>query len=278
MIPPVVITMGDPAGIGPEVALRALADPALATCPVALIAHRPTIVAVAQRLGVPVPVIIDPTANPDLPVVPGRPDAASGRLAAACIEEATLGCLAGRYAAMVTGPISKTAIHAAGLPFPGHTEWIAERCGVTGETMLMYHDTLAVALATCHQSLASVPSTMTAERLVAVGTQLAAVLRRLRGHEPRLAMCGFNTCAHGQRSRSSDCSALHAPSRSAQPGSLHAATKAPAARWSNSGTAASPAGSGRPSASASPRGVGTQKRAGNTKAKASSRSSPERSG
>ncbi len=189
---PLAITMGDPSGIGPEVALRAVADPALAALPVVLIAHRPTMLAVAQRLGLPVPEVIDPTAEPDLPVTPGKPDAASGRLAAACIDEAATGCLAGRYAGMVTGPISKTAIHAAGLPFPGHTEWIAARCGVTGETMLMYHDTLAVALATCHQSLASVPRDLTAERLVAVGSQLAGVLRRLRGREPHLAMCGFN--------------------------------------------------------------------------------------
>ena len=165
---PLAITMGDPAGIGPEVALRAVADPALAAVPVVIIGHRPTLAEVARRLGLTLPSIVDPTADPGLSVTPGRPDAASGRLAAACIEAAVTGCLEGRYAGMVTGPISKTAIHAAGLPFPGHTEWIAERCGVRGETMLMYHDTLAVALATCHQSLASVPASLTVERQIPV--------------------------------------------------------------------------------------------------------------
>ncbi len=192
MTAPLAVTMGDPAGIGPEVALKALADPALADIPVVLVGHGPTLRAVAERLGLPVPAYQDPTGEPGLPVTPGKPNAASGRLAAACIEEAVAGCLSGRYRGMVTGPISKTAIHAAGLPFPGHTEWIAERCGVTGETMLMYHEDLAVALATCHQSLASVPGSLTVERLVQVGLQLAAALAPLRGRRPRLAMCGFN--------------------------------------------------------------------------------------
>jgi 4-hydroxythreonine-4-phosphate dehydrogenase len=125
-------------------------------------------------------------------VRPGEIDAACGAAAGACIDEAIAGCRDGRYAAMVTCPISKQAVHAAGIPFPGHTEWLAARCGVAGETMMMYHRDLAVALVTCHQSLMSVPSALTPLRIVESARLFHAALTRLRGRAPRLAVCGFN--------------------------------------------------------------------------------------
>lgn len=195
-LPVIAITLGDPAGIGPEIACKALAEPAVSACcrPV-LIGSRALIERVAAQLALPIPTSLVDVAPADFraaDVVPGTITAASGGCAAAAIEAAIAGTISGRYAALVTNPISKSATHAAGVPFPGHTEWLAARCGVSGETMLMYHDDLAVALVTCHQSLMSVPAALSPARIVATGRLLATALQRIRGRAPRLAVCGFN--------------------------------------------------------------------------------------
>jgi 4-phospho-D-threonate 3-dehydrogenase / 4-phospho-D-erythronate 3-dehydrogenase len=191
-LPRVAITIGDPAGIGPEIALKALAEPAVrASCVPVLIGPRSLLATVAARLSLSLPEHICDIAS-TAEIIPGRISAAAGAVAAAAIEEAIAGTRAGRYAALVTNPIHKQAIHAAGVPFPGHTEWLAARCGVRGETMLMYHDELAVALATCHLPLQAVPAALSPQRLIGVGRLLHAALRRIRGKAPRLAICGFN--------------------------------------------------------------------------------------
>jgi len=195
-LPTVAVTMGDPAGIGPEIALKALIEPAiLRCCKPLLIASRGVLERVGAKLGLAVPqAMIEPPMPDFVPatLMPGVLSAAAGAAAGACIDEAIAGCQAGRYAALVTNPINKAAIHAAGIPFPGHTEWLAERCGVSGEFMLMYHRRLAVVLTTCHQSLASVPVQLTTARIVAAGELLADALFKLRGRRPNLAMCGLN--------------------------------------------------------------------------------------
>jgi 4-hydroxythreonine-4-phosphate dehydrogenase len=126
-------------------------------------------------------------------VVPGQVQAACGGAAAAWIDAAIAGCRTGRWAAMVTCPIHKQALHAAGVPFPGHTELLADRCGVAGgEAMMLYSETLAVALVTVHQSLLSVPASLQPARIARIGNQFAEALARLRGKRPRLAVLGFN--------------------------------------------------------------------------------------
>lgn len=191
---PIAVTMGDPAGVGPEVLLRACADPALAGIPLLPIASPPLLRRVAERLGLAMPAeVLDPDPGfAAAAVEPGRIAAANGAVAGACIELAIAGCIGGRFAAMATAPIHKQAIKAAGIPFPGHTEWLAARTGVADETMMLYHDGMAVALVTVHQALASVPAALDPPRIVRVGRQLADALRRLRGREPRLAVLGFN--------------------------------------------------------------------------------------
>ena len=195
-LPVIAVTMGDPAGIGPEVALKALAHrPLHRHCRPVLIGHRALLTRVAQRLKLRLPVGLIDTSLPaerSGRITPGRVSATAGRAAGAAIEEAIRGCLVGRYAAMVTAPINKRAIHAAGIPFPGHTEWLAARCGVAGETMMLYDPSLAVALVTCHQALASVPSSLSTQRIVATALALDAALLGLRGRRPRLAVLGFN--------------------------------------------------------------------------------------
>lgn len=200
-LPRIAVTMGDPAGVGPEILLKALAEPALrrACTPVA-VASRALLERVAGHLALPMPAELVEPALPGFAAAalePGRLSAAAGAAAGACIEEAIAGCQAGRYAALVTNPINKAAIHAAGIPFPGHTEWLAERCGVQGEFMLMYHRRLAVVLTTCHQSLQSVPASLSPQRITAAGLALARALERIRGRPPRLCVCGFN-CHAGE--------------------------------------------------------------------------------
>lgn len=191
-LPIIAVTLGDPAGVGPEIACKALAEPAVhACCRPLLVGSRQIVEQVAAHLKLTVPSGLVDTGEVG-PIARGAVSAAAGAAAAAAIEEAIAGTRAGRYAALVTNPINKAAIHAAKLPFPGHTEWLAARCGVVGETMLMYHEELAVALATCHMPLLDVPAALSPQRIVEVGRLLHDALLRIRGRKPRLAICGFN--------------------------------------------------------------------------------------
>lgn len=195
-LPRIAITIGDPAGVGPELALRACADPALTrVCRPVAVGSRALLVRVARRLKLRLPGEVLDVSVPDFvaaSVVPGRVQAACGAASARWVEVAVDGCRSGDFAAMVTCPLNKAALHAGGVPFPGHTELLAARCGVSGEAMLMYDRRLAVVLATCHQSLASVPGSLTTERIVAVARLLAEALRPLRRREPTLAVLGLN--------------------------------------------------------------------------------------
>jgi 4-hydroxythreonine-4-phosphate dehydrogenase len=144
--------------------------------------------------------IVDPT--PEFAageVVSGTVQAANGAAAARWVEAAIDGCRDGRFAAMVTCPLNKEALAAGGVPFPGHTELLAHRCGVSGEIMLMYDRKIAVALVTVHQAYTSVPGSLSVERIVHTGELLALALRRLRKGEPRIAVLGLNPHAgeHG---------------------------------------------------------------------------------
>jgi 4-hydroxythreonine-4-phosphate dehydrogenase len=197
-LPRLAITIGDPAGIGPEVALKAAADPLVLRCCVpVLVGSRALLRRIARtvKLALPAEILDPPDVHLDAAaVVPGQLSAACGAASARWVEAAIDGCLAGTFGAMVTCPLNKAALAAGGVPFPGHTELLAARCGVAGEAMLMYHRRLAVVLATCHQALASVPRALRRERIVAVGRLLADALVRMRGlrRAPRLALCGFN--------------------------------------------------------------------------------------
>lgn len=192
----IAITMGDPAGVGPEICCRALAEPRVrAACTPLLVGSRVLIERVAGPLGLTPPEEIeDPGIDADSmrSLLPGIVCAEAGRAAAACIDHAVEACLEGRAAAMVTAPIHKEAIRAAGIEHPGHTEWIAERCSVAEPVMMLYDARIAVALATVHRSLASVPSVLSVDAIVRAGTRLAEALERLRGAPPRLALLGLN--------------------------------------------------------------------------------------
>jgi 4-hydroxythreonine-4-phosphate dehydrogenase len=124
--------------------------------------------------------------------LPGRPDPRNARHVLATLTEAADGCLAGRYAAVVTAPLQKAAINDAGIPFSGHTEFFAGRAGVE-VVMMLASPQLRVALATTHLPLHAVPAAITAATLERT---LRIVHGELRGKfglaEPRIAVLGLN--------------------------------------------------------------------------------------
>jgi len=162
------LTPGDPAGIGPEIIARCLADPA-----------RPD--DVDYRL-------LGPPANHP----PGQPTAASARAAWDALEEAAALLREGTIQGVVTGPVHKESLHAAGFPFPGQTEFFAARAGVDDFAMCLTGGPLTVALATVHLPLAEVPAQLRSADIVRIGRLLATFVARRLGRPPRLAVAGLN--------------------------------------------------------------------------------------
>jgi 4-hydroxythreonine-4-phosphate dehydrogenase len=125
-------------------------------------------------------------------VVAGENQPACGKAAARYIAEAVRGCLQGRFAAMVTAPISKKALNMAGVNFPGHTEMLAALTHTQSYAMLMYSRDIACVFVTCHRSLRSVPASITAKRVIEVAKLAWHSLKALRGRPPRLCLLGLN--------------------------------------------------------------------------------------
>ncbi|MGC2856976.1 4-hydroxythreonine-4-phosphate dehydrogenase PdxA [Novispirillum sp. DQ9] len=209
---PLLLTMGDPAGIGGDVALAAWA--ARDTAPVppfALIDDAARLRALAARLGLDVPVreiaapaeatAVFPAALPVLPlatplgapVTPGQPDAANAAATVDAIAQAVALVQAGA-AAVVTNPINKQVLHAAGFPHPGHTEYLAALAGEdVVPVMMLACAELRVVPVTIHVSLREAAATLSAEAIVTCGRITAAALRERWGiAAPRLAVAGLN--------------------------------------------------------------------------------------
>jgi len=134
-------------------------------------------------------------------VEPRAPDAAAGRASIDYIQRAVQLVRAGTADALVTCPISKEAISAAGSPFPGHTEMLADLAGGATPLMLMMAPGLRVALVTTHMALRDVPDAVTSDGIVEIAQILAAGLRRyFAAPKPRIAVCGLNPhCSDGGR-------------------------------------------------------------------------------
>lgn len=109
------------------------------------------------------------------------------------LERACKGCLSGEFDAMVTAPVQKDIINEAGFPFSGHTEYLAEICGVKKPVMLLATDNLRVALATIHMPLRAVPDTITAELIIEISEIVDHDLRSRFGLDnPHIKICGLN--------------------------------------------------------------------------------------
>ena len=186
-LPRVGITVGDPAGIGPEIAVKA--------------AGRPEVLAVCE------PVLYGPTGGAELSgFAIGQISAKAGQAAYDAILRAVADAQAGRIDAVATAPINKEAFAAAGVPWRGHTELLAHLTGSSRFAMMFYADELRVVLATVHIALSEVPRSLTAERLDATIALTAAELPRFGHPRPRLAVAGLNPHAgeHGVIGREED--------------------------------------------------------------------------
>jgi 4-hydroxythreonine-4-phosphate dehydrogenase len=122
----------------------------------------------------------------------GYPTKETARAALAALEEAVALARNGEIHAVVTGPINKARMYEIGFPFPGQTEFFADRCGITNFAMLLTGGKLTVALVTTHLPLRDVPSALKKDEIVRVGLLLEDFLRRRKIRQPRIAVAGLN--------------------------------------------------------------------------------------
>ena len=177
------LTLGDPRGIGPEIAAKALSDPRIAVLGASwyVIGPTRTELPVHESVGIWAP-SGDRT----------RGIALAGQLAGRAVERAARMALAGDVSGIVTAPLDKAALQAGGFDFPGHTEMLAELAGVP-TTMMLASDRLRVVLATTHIALRDVPAAVTREALLQAAFATREALRNDFGiAEPRLALCALN--------------------------------------------------------------------------------------
>lgn len=203
----VVITPGEPAGIGPDLAIQlaqrdwplelvVCADASLLTerakllgLPLTLLPYVPEQPAKPQRAGT---LTLLPVAL-HAPVTPGELNVENGRYVVETLARACDGCLNGEFAALVTGPVHKGIINDAGIPFTGHTEFFEERSGTAKVVMMLATEELRVALATTHLPLKAVSDAITPDLLREVITILHDDLRNKFGlAEPHVLVCGLN--------------------------------------------------------------------------------------
>lgn len=185
--------MGDPAGIGPEVALRAAAR-VRREADVVWVGDAGVLAETARKLGLAAPRRVDEiSALGAKDRRPGRPTRAGAAAAHAAILRGVELVVAGEASGIVTAPVSKKAIQDLGHEFPGHTETIAALAGGAEVRMMMWGPRLRVVLVTTHVPYASVPAALSVERVVRTAEIAADGLRRRFGiRRPRLALAGLN--------------------------------------------------------------------------------------
>lgn len=203
----ILLTPGEPAGIGPELAVRIAQQPhPFALC---VVADPQLLQQTAATLNLPLS-LIDATGKTDLEVQPpghlyilpvalseparaGELNLANAQYVLNTLHIAAKHCLSGEFDALATGPVQKSIINEAGIPFSGHTEYFAEQSGVDRVVMMLAADDLRVALATTHLPLKDVANAITAESL---RTTLRILIDELRlkfgAPSPRILVCGLN--------------------------------------------------------------------------------------
>jgi len=180
-VKPLVVTAGEPAGIGPELC-SSLADSPYAS-DIVVVGDASLLDDRLQVVDTPFPA----------PVIHGQPDPANAKTLLDGLRHAVEGCLAGRYSGMVTAPLAKSVIADSGIPFTGHTEFLAELTKTDLPVMLLVAGDLRVALATTHLPLREVPDSITKEGLTRIIRILNDDLRSKFGiDEPEIVVCGLN--------------------------------------------------------------------------------------
>lgn len=202
--------MGDPAGIGPEIIIKALAEGELSGTKAVVIGCAATfrrilgsditpvaelriIDEVSQAYFAPgvINVIDEPLANPDA-LVPGKVQKEAGDLAYRCVKRATELAMAGQVHAIATAPLNKEALHSAGHIYPGHTELLAKLTHSRDYAMVLYTDKLKVIHVSTHIALRKFLDTLSHERVETVIQMADTFLRRVGYDNPRIAVAGVN--------------------------------------------------------------------------------------
>jgi 4-hydroxythreonine-4-phosphate dehydrogenase len=206
-IPRIALTPGEPAGIGPDLCLQLAqhthAVELVVICDPALLEARAATLQLPFRYR-----LLDPAAEArgttagELCILPialqaavtcGQPDPANARYQLECLDVAVEGCRNGLFAGLVTGPLNKAVINAAGIPFTGHTEYLADATHSRDAVMLLATPGLRVALTTTHVPLSRVSELITRERLERVLRVLhAGLVNDFNITRPRISVCGLN--------------------------------------------------------------------------------------
>jgi len=206
MMPPacLAVTSGEPAGVGPELCLR-LVEHAWPGRLVVL-ADEAMLAARMQQLGLSIPLhAYEPLTPPPpgalevlhtpcaVPAQPGVLNPDNGRSVLAMLDRAIAGCMSGEFAGMVTAPVHKGVICDAGVPFSGHTEYLAEATSTPRVVMMLVGGGMRVALVTTHLPLADVPAAITGSALAETLAIVDADLRQRFGvASPRILVAGLN--------------------------------------------------------------------------------------
>ncbi len=190
--PRLIVSAGDPAGVGPEVTVKALARPEVrALAEIAVAGDPDDLRRTAERLGLPPPERVEPAGDAG-GVTPGELSAAGGAAAVAAIRRAVELIQGGAYDALVTAPINKEAVRLAGFGWPGHTEMLADLAGGAEVRMLLVTERLRVVHVSTHRSLRSAIEMTTRRRVLRTIEMGHAGARRLGFDRPRVAVAGLN--------------------------------------------------------------------------------------
>lgn len=217
--PLIAVTMGDPAGVGPEVCLQLLANESVRAFATPVIFGDARLLSrCARQTGLPAPKRIlseiewaEKCAGMDEPCVldvfgfdaegftPGTVSAKTGAAGYRYVEKSIEAALAKQVAAVATAPLNKEALRAAGISHPGHTEIFADKTGAKRACMFHYSDEVRASFVTVHCGYHEVPGLLTKERILDVIELTAAAMQRIRGTKPKLAVLGLNPHAgeHG---------------------------------------------------------------------------------
>lgn len=192
-LPVIAVTVGDPAGIGPEIILKAIARPEVrAVCHPLVVGSAAILREVAKRLNLPTAADVADIPLPCSEITPGQISPAGGRAAVLAVQHAVALVQSGAAGAIATAPLNKAAMAAAGYPYPGHTELLAELAGVKDYTMMLAAGNLRVVHTSTHVSLAEAIRRVTAPRIGTVIRLAHETLVRMGIPRPRIAVAGLN--------------------------------------------------------------------------------------
>jgi 4-hydroxythreonine-4-phosphate dehydrogenase len=217
--PLIAVTMGDPAGVGPEICLQLLANEAVCEFATPVVFGDARLLSrCARQVGLPAPKRIiseigwaEESAALDEPAIldvfgfdaqdfkPGTVNAKTGAAGYRYVEKSIEAALAGQVSAVATAPLNKEALHAAGIMYPGHTEMFAEKMKAERSCMTFFSAEMICSLVTVHIGYQDVVPAMTSARILDVIELTAEAVKRVRGINPKIAVCGLNPHAgeHG---------------------------------------------------------------------------------